>query len=293
MAGVGSKNVTSTRIESVELPDRQTTTIEWFEPTQPAFATAGFLPALGVSRDYYRALGAAWAQQGWRAAIVEMRGMRHSSVRDVRRNDFGYHKIIEEDLPTIVGRIRDGASQFFLAGHSLGGQFALLYAARYPRGIDGAIVVAGGSNYYGSMPPGPARWKRRAGIYAVRLVNGALGYFPGDMLRFGGRQPHGLMSDWSHEARTGKYRVEADADYDASLSTLAIPVLIISVRDDPLVPRDSADFLVGKLARASVTQRDIDANGTGRARHFRWARQPHGIVGEISQWADALRSTAK
>src|SRR6185436_10735679 len=98
----------------------------------------------------------AWAALGYRVATVELRGGKQSSVRDVRANNFGYNEILNVDLTSIVPRLRaEAAGQpLFLAGHSLGGQLALLYASRHPSEVDAVVLLAGGSNYYAAVPAG-------------------------------------------------------------------------------------------------------------------------------------------
>ena len=85
------------------------------------------------------------------------------------------------------------------------------------------MLLAGGSNYYGAMPPGQ-RLTRQLGLRTVRAINQVLRFFPGDKLGFGGRQPFNMMLDWTQEALTGKYRVKGDpADYDHELEQLTVP----------------------------------------------------------------------
>jgi len=277
--------------QEITLPDGVRTTAEWFGADVAApKAVIAFLPALGVSVEYYRGFAQAWASRGYRVAALEMRGMKHSSVRDVKRENFGYREILRTDLPALLARVRAEAAMapFYLAGHSLGGQFALLHAARHREHIDGVVVIAGGSNYYNSMPSAGARFRRRAAVRLVRSVNSALGYFPGHKLGFGGRQPRSMIADWTHEALTGKYRLTGDAtDFDAALATIAVPVIFVSLSGDPLVPSSCASFLARKLAAARLTQVELQARDLGlpRFHHFRWVRTPEPILDAIERWA--------
>jgi predicted alpha/beta hydrolase len=275
-----------------ELPDRTRTVIEWFGEEAPSGkGLVVLLPALGANVEFYRPLADAWAALGYRVAAVELRGGKQSSVRDVRAHNFGYHEILNVDLPAIVGRCRAeaGGRPVLLAGHSLGGQFALLYASRHPSDADGVVLLAGGSNYYGAMLSAGQRFTRYLGLRTVRTINRALGFFPGDKLGFGGRQPFHIIHDWTHEALTGTYRVIGDAtDYDAALSRLTLPVLFVSLRGDALVPKCSADFLARKLPRAQVTQVELQANDGAPYHHFRWAKQPGAILARVDEWVGAL-----
>ena len=137
------------------------------------------------------------------------------------------------------------------------------------------------------MPQGQ-KLKRQFGLRVVRLIDQALGFFPGDKLRFGGRQPLNMMLDWTHEALTGTYKVIGDpTNYDDELSRLSLPVLIISLSGDPLVPKTSATFLAGKLKRARVTQVELRASDYGLKSfdHFRWARNATHVLAKADEWA--------
>lgn len=270
-----------------ELSDRAQTVIEWFgeEPT-PEKGLVVFLPALGASVDIYRTMAQAWATLGYRVATVELRGGKQSSVTDVRAHNFGYNEILNMDLASIVPRLRaEAAGQpFLLAGHSLGGQLALLYASRHPGEVDAVVLLAGGSNYYDAMPRGQ-RFKRHLGLRIVRTIDQVLRFFPGDRLGFGGRQPLNMILDWTQEALTGRYCVKGDvSDYNHDLEQLKVPVLMISLQGDSLVPRSSADYLARKLSRARVTQIEVCTEDGKAYHHFRWVKKPAPILAQVDQW---------
>ena len=88
------------------------------------------IPALGVPISYYQPFLAALADEGFHAHGLELRGMPHSSITNVRRTDFGYHHLLTLDIPAALAAMP--AQPAALVGHSLGGQLALLYAASNP-----------------------------------------------------------------------------------------------------------------------------------------------------------------
>jgi predicted alpha/beta hydrolase len=271
-----------------ELPDRERTIVEWFgDKTTADKALVVFVPALGASVDYYRPMADAWAGLGYSVATVELRGGKQSSITDVRAHNFGYNEILNMDLASIVPRLRAEAAgrPLLLAGHSLGGQFALLYASRHPSEVDGVVLLAGGSNYYGAMPRWGQRLMRHLGLRTVRTIDQVLRFYPGDKLGFGGRQPLNLILDWTHEALTGKYCVTGDAaDYDRDLEQLDMPVLMVSLRGDALVPRPSADYLARKLTRAQVAQIELLPEDGSSYHHFRWVKRPAPVLAPVDDW---------
>jgi predicted alpha/beta hydrolase len=273
-----------------EASDRTQTVVEWFgEKTTAEKGLVVFLPALGANVEFYRPMAEGWAALGYQVATVELRGGKQSSVKDVRAQNFGYNEVLNVDLASIVPALRAQAAgrPFLLAGHSLGGQFALLYASRHPSEVDAVVLLAGGSNYYGAMPRGK-RLARHLGLRTIRTIDQVLRFFPGDKLGFGGRQPLNMILDWTHEALTGKYVVANDAaDYDRALEQLKVPVLIVSLQGDALVPRASADYLARKLTRAQVAQIELRADGGKAYDHFRWVKKPAAVLAQVDQWIDA------
>jgi predicted alpha/beta hydrolase len=282
------------RSQTCTLPDGATTVVEWFDAAvAPAAGRIVFVPALGVQVAYYRGLCEAWAQRGWQVAAIELRGMRQSSVQDVKRHNFGYREVVAHDLPWLAAEVARaaGPGPLVFAGHSLGGQFALMAASRVAQPPAGIVLIAGGSNHYRALATPWARRRRWLGLHAVRATARALGWFPGDKIGFGGRQPLNMMLDWTCEALTGRYAALGDGnskdDLNAALEALALPVLMVSLTGDRLVPRSSADALAAKLKRAAVTQLDLQAHD-----HFKWVRQPEMVLEPVHDWMAALAGPA-
>jgi predicted alpha/beta hydrolase len=137
------------------------------------------------------------------------------------------------------------------------------------------------------MPKGK-RLTRHLGLRIVRTIDQVLGFFPGDTLGFGGRQPFNMMLDWTHEALTGKYCVRGDAaDFDGELAQLDMPVLMVSLQGDALVPRSSAEYLARKLTRAEVAQIELRREDGSTYHHFRWVKQPAAILARVDHWMGA------
>ncbi|MFD2178029.1 alpha/beta fold hydrolase [Veronia pacifica] len=275
-------------VQRIDLPDFHQTEIHWNIPDSSPLGLIIFLPALGVSVDYYRDLAKRWSTKGYVIARIESRGMRHSSINNVRKENFGYREVLEIDLATIVPVIcqRFEALPFWICGHSLGGQFALLHACNNNHKPSGAILVAAGSNYFNTLTNRFAVAKRYLEITAIKLVNQTLGYFPGHKLGFAGRQPQNLMADWYYEALDGEYSVRnSETDYNTLLKELNLPVLMISMSGDHWVPKSSADALANKLTVADITQIELTPpKGERPFDHFSWVKSPQSVIDTATQW---------
>jgi len=250
------------------------------------------LPAMGVAASFYTPFAEALAHAAAGAAVLaDLRGQGDSTALARRGARFGYQEIVAQDIPSLIVAI---AAQFpgrpiYLVGHSLGGQLGSLAAVHAAPGLAGLILVASGTAHYRAWPKA-LRWRAGIAVRAVRVVAALLPWYPGRLLGFGGDQPRRLMADWSYNASTGRYRCAGSRiDYEEALDDLALPVLSIEIRADPVAPTGATTELLAKLASCAIERRQIDgvtADAPWR-RHFSWARSPDEVVAEIIAWVRA------
>jgi predicted alpha/beta hydrolase len=274
------------RVHPVASTNGLTLTVEEFGAPGPS-ASLVFLPALGVPVTYYRPLFETWAARGRHVVGVELRGMPRSPVSDLRRDSFGYAHLLREDLPAIfTDPAVAAADRVVLVGHSLGGQLALLSGAAGTVRADAVVAIATGTSSPATQRSRLGRARRATGVRFIGAVTRSLGYWPGHRLGFGGRQPRMLMSDWAYEARTGRYRIRGDrTDYEAALSGLAVPALLLAIAGDRMIPEAAVDHLARRLP-AQVGRATIEAG----ADHFRWARRmPEKVVAGVEDWLATRR----
>jgi predicted alpha/beta hydrolase len=241
-------------------------------------------PALGVRARFYRRFAEALTAQGVGVAVADLRGYGESRPRPDASARYGYHELATVDYPAVFGALRERApdSPLFLLGHSIGGQIGLMYAARYPDDLAGVLLVAAGTPYFRTYP-GLTGLIPLLGTNAVAGVARVCGYWPGDVLRFSGRQSRVLVGDWARMARTGRYRpTGADVDYEELIADLRLPVLAVSVGGDVLAPPGAVDALCSLLRGAEVTRR----HRPERLSHTAWATRPDAIAAEIGEWIE-------
>lgn len=246
-----------------------------------------FLTALGVGSRYYKNFLNGLANKGINIVAVDIRGVGSSTVKASKHVNFGYKDILDIDLPRIsseINKIFPKAKRYW-AGHSIGAQFCLLYASKN-NDIDGVISIAGGSNYWQTMPS-YKRIQRIFNIYLVQIITKVMGYFPGNILKFGGLQGKNLMLDWCFEGINGFYRiVGCDFDYKKSLEMMQIPTLFVSLDGDTYVPIASSMHMVDKLTNSNkeivlLNAGDCDVK---KVDHFKWARSGDCIADVVNKW---------
>jgi predicted alpha/beta hydrolase len=155
----------------------------------------------------------------------------------------------------------------------------MMYAALHPEDLAGIVLVASSTPHWRTWAP----WilPLSQGFVALSRV---LGHFPGRRVRFAGREARGLIRDWAHLARTGRFVAGEEG-----LGAVELPLLAISVEDDWLGPARAVDALVAKLPRARVERQHLDLEGVD---HFTWARRPEVVVPRIVAWATStVRAT--
>ncbi|MFI7003771.1 alpha/beta fold hydrolase [Nocardia sp. NPDC050175] len=241
-------------------------------------------PGLGVPAGYYEGFAGKLAARGFDVAIGELRGNGDSRPKPSAASSYGYHELVSVDFPAMFEVVRDRfpASTPYLLGHSMGGQFAVMYASRIRGRLGGLILIASGTPYYRGYP-GLSSPGILVGSAAAALTAGLAGFWPGDRIPAGGfgRQSKVLIADWARLARTGRFQpVGADIDYEERIARLKLPVLSITMTDDDLTPPSSADHLLAKLPKADVTRwhqpEPLGHNG--------WISEYRTTIDQIEKW---------
>ena len=251
-----------------------------FRPPQYR-ASLLFLPAMGVRAQYYAPFAEELAARGLRVGIADLRGLGTSSLRPARDTDFGYEVMMQRDLPVAHEAMKDG-STLYLGGHSLGGQFAALTAARLePAGL--ALVAACIPYHRGFGTIGGLRLRYLAAPLFPRLGR-LVGHFPGDKVGFGGREARTLIADWARSVRTGQYRIDGQTqDYEEALAQVTCPMLAVEIAGDDWAPRAAIDYLVAKMKQCDVVHVRAKTD-TPRHPHFGWAQDHGAVVDAIDQF---------
>ncbi|MER8186006.1 alpha/beta fold hydrolase [Kitasatospora sp. NPDC094015] len=273
------------RHTEVEAPDGAVFPLHGLAQQDEAAPVVLIAPAMGTPVGFYRRFAQELHAAGATALVLDHRG---SGARGRVPRTTGYRQLTD-DLGAAVAAVRTHLPKAALTvcGHSLGGQLALVQAAEAAeRGApvpDAIALVAAGSVYhraYGRRAPGLFVASR-----LMALTAAALGHWPGHRLGFGGRQPAGVIIDWAHQARTGRYRL-AGAEVEDALRALRVPVLAVDVEGDRLAPPGAVDHLCAMVPNAAVHRRGYsaaDAAG-GPLDHFRWARHAAPLARDLVAW---------
>lgn len=238
------------------------------------------IPGLDVPGIYYSAFAADLARRGFDVAVAELRGQGDSTPKAHRGSRYGYHELVSVDFPAIFGVVRDRFpdSTPYVLGHSVGGQLAVMYAARVRGRLGGIILVASGTPYFrgfaGAASPGML-----VGSLAIPAVAGLAGRRIG--LAGWEQQSPVMISDWARLARTGRFDpADADINYDDRIARLRLPVLSITIAGDAVAPAGSAQHLLDKMPNAEITKWRQPL----RVGHNGWIRRPGTTADRIDKW---------
>jgi predicted alpha/beta hydrolase len=246
-------------------------------------------PAMGVPARYYGPFAAALRRAQLAVVVAELRGTGTSTPRPTRASRYGY-----ADLVTDVGAVQeslksrlDGRRRILL-GHSLGGQITLLHLALAADPMaDGLVMVATGVPYWRSYPRPVQRHALRSFASGVSAVTSLLGVWPG--WGFGGRQARGVIRDWAHIVRTGRFPVIDRVDPEDALRAVRTPVLAVSVDGDWHTPHHTLDLMCDKLTAAPVRRERYTAAQAGRPMdHFTWVRAAGPLAARIAAFVADL-----
>ncbi len=262
----------------------------WTTRLWPAAVPKGglfWIPALGVPAIKYEKWAQALAALGITVAVHEWRGNDTSSLRPSRQCDWGYSELVQVDMPASLAAARVAAPglRWTIGGHSLGGQLAAIAAGLSPDNFGGLLLVATGVPDFRSFP-----LHQRVGIlafaYFVPVVTTLFGLFPGDRLKWAGRESATLMRRWAQTARRGDYRrIGLDRDAEDVLKAWRGPVLGLQFADDWLASTASLDLLIAKLGPGARQREVFDRARLGDTPdHFRWMKSPDSVARTIAGW---------
>jgi predicted alpha/beta hydrolase len=273
---------------TVAAPDGASAALQLHVPAQP-WAWIHWLPALGVGIGPNETFADAMAARGVAVAIHEWRGLGSSDRRASRRCDWGYRELLDLDLPAglaAAAREFEGVPGW-IGGHSLGGQFALIEAARRGSGLEGVFLVASGQPHWRQFP-GAKKYGVLAFAQSIPLLTAFAGHFPGARLGFAGREAGRLMREWSRSCVRGDYRIgDFGAQLDEALAAWSGRVLAIRLSQDRLAPPGAIERLRALAPRAAWDVRDFGAERFVQRRpdHFGWLREPGAMAEAFEAFA--------
>lgn len=256
--------------------------------SNPSKSVIIIFPAMGVRGSYYESLAKKLSESGFEAIITDLRGNGNSSVRASKKNDFGYHEMLELDYKSILEKVKTTFphKKIYALGHSLGGQLASLFSAKNANSFDGLILIACCSVYYKGW--GSRQIPTLVATQFFKFVSILLGYFPGKKIGFGGTEAKTVISDWSNQSRTGNYVIKNDDfDFEVALQKVEIPILAISFQADTYAPRRAVEHLLSKFGKNEKKKYIYLENDDPRSKnfsHFNWVKKPKEIVMLIEKW---------
>jgi predicted alpha/beta hydrolase len=233
---------------------------------------------------------------GLAVRLLELPGQGGSPLRARRGDDYGYREIVEELLPEAVRAARDDFpdGRIVLAGHSLGGQLAVLASAELAQMLDGLVLIAAATAHWRSWPV-EGRLRAWLTVHAIAAVAALLPWYPGEQLGFGGTQSRRFMRDWRFNARSGRYRLEGSARTPqalrCALGDVRLPVLALSIREDPIAPEGPMWELLAHLPAARVQHMTVPGRlkHAPWKRHFSWVRERAGVEDALLAWLGVER----
>jgi len=272
----------------VTAPDQHRFELIHVAPKAPSWRLL-MVPAMGISARHYIDFAQALTTQNAEVFVHEWRGLGSSTHRASREVDWGYRELLldlEASLAVIQAQsTAANETPLVVAGHSLGAQLGLLFAATHPRTPLPAVCIASGAPYFKAFPQ-PMRWGLRVLFRLMPQLAEWVGHYPGQRLGFAKRESRSVMRDWAMSGRTGRYQpAGVDTNLEAALEHHTAPILGIRMENDWFVPPGSLQYLLDKCPNAPTQTRMIEASGLGgRADHYRWMRQPETTAQAIGEW---------
>jgi predicted alpha/beta hydrolase len=243
------------------------------------------LGAMAVASRYYRHFAEHLASAGWVTLRFDYRGVGLSRRRSLRGDPTTLDDWVDRDTEAALDYIRDRYADLplVLVGHSLGGQTIGLTSAASR--VDALVVVSAGSGWLGNWPP-LQRLRLQAVMGAlIPAVSRVAGYIPG-WLGLGEDLPAGVAMQWRRWCLTPGYLTGAVDRSRLHYHDVDAPLLMWSFTDDDYAPARSTQQMLSWYANASIEQRRLSPEDTGRKTgHFGFFRPPSSALWEQTlQW---------
>jgi predicted alpha/beta hydrolase len=244
---------------------------------------------LGVQARLYRRLAQGLARAGITSVLMEQRGHGRSALRPSRDCDWGFREWLQADIPAALDWMlqQHAGLPLYLGGHSLGGHMSLMARGLYPEKVAGVVLLTTATPWYRCYR-GAARVQVLLLISIIPALCAGLGYYPGNLVGFGGREARRLMADWLVMARRNRYSARGiDLDLEAMVQADACPVLSLYCDADNFGPLAAVKGVNDRLGKHEVTLFEITSDALGeKATHISWARQPAITVDVVADWID-------
>ncbi len=233
--------------------------------------TLVFMTATGVPLLKYAILFESLTAKGYTVIGADYPCCGENIPHVDRTVDYNYQDIMDGFIPKLL-RFSEHESTY-LFGHSLGGQLATIYSALTNIPM---IGVATGNihfkNWYG--------WER-INILRVLVVFKPLtmlyGYFPGYKVGFGNKEPKGLMNDWCHLLKTGRFDfIKGDLVANKGRG------FFIHIKGDRYSPYPSIKHLTKLCAESILISVTLPQHLKGNP-HGVWIKDPEIITDHIDQ----------
>ena len=200
-------------------------------------------------------------------AVTDVFGFRRNGTPDPRGNA-GFDPMVTRFAEFLAGRTPDAFDgRPVLLGFSLGGALALEYALAYPGAVSAIVLVnaflrfEGDFLHLGSIPAlqmWPSEWTHpqlmARAVHRVEWMRRGLFHpdAPIETIEQGLRSASGSMSREDVRFQLAHLALREPADRASRLTALAerVPVLLVSSRDDLVVPPRNTERLAAMMPRA-------------------------------------------
>lgn len=226
-----------------------------------------WLSALGMSSRFYEPLAIALNELGIDVTLLEQRGYGAHAKRASRHYQYSVPDLLA-DVDECLSLVKSAhpSQRIIIGGHSLGGHLAIQAASTH-HDID-VLTVACALPYYAWFN-GRLRLKIIFLLTLIKILTPLLGYYPGTLVGFGGRESRSLMRAWSYWARFGKYTEELAARCLQWQGN----IIGIDILGDVMAPVDASANIKNLVPNAKIKRISFDLiERTKGKEHSQWCR---------------------
>lgn len=261
------------------------------DATAPARAVVQINPATGVTERMYYPFAQYLASNGFTVITYNYRGVSRKGPHP-KTVQAGFISWADNDIEAVTHWVSGqyNGVPHLAVGHSFGGH-AIGLCESSSR-LNAAVTLCSHAGCLRFIRP----WQERLKVAILLKLLGPvsaklLGYFPGRRLGVGEDLPADVMREWSRWTSLRQYFFDdPSVNAPARFARPTLPILAVSVDDDPWGPAEAIDVMTKHLTGCSIERRQLgraDSNGLPIG-HLGFFRQQHAdtLWPVVARWLE-------
>lgn len=247
--------------------------------------------ATGIRQQFYQAFAQYLTEHGYTVFTYDYRSIGLSRQLPLESYDLSFTNWGREDYPAVARLMMQlhPEKKHFLIGHSIGGNCIGL--SDITNRFHGIITVGSHHGYLGHYPLHLQPYVYFKFAILMPLLSKWYGYTPNKAKRMGDNLPRRVAQEWAVTCRNRQSLLSMLPPEENYYHRITRPMLLLSIEDDAIAPKQGVDAFRNALYNAKVTRRhlrcsEVPCRQIGHVNLFRSRFQAQWPI--FTDWLDKI-----